>query len=715
MIKSIDKKELKLKKWNSLKEAKDELDQVCRTQGFHLCSTQSLNGLYTTLYCQFAKRPSRTYQNTNKNDECHFAIKLTTKDGKVVVNCDGSNLTHAGHTIIENNTPITDLIIEKIKRLHEIGLSNSQIRNVLRESNVYIPLFEISKINRDNKNNSQPILQTDQIIEETLAQNGKIFKFEILDNSLLSRIAVISILPDELNHLMNADGIIFIDGTQFKNKLEWEAIPITTINNEGNIESCGFIFTGICTEKVISWIIESIYSLTEIKVIISDEDNAYESAIDIWNRKNENHDKRIAHILCGFHKMKKFEKKLREMKLTLPEMRIAMTIFHEIIYSDCRCLVDDNIEKLKHLYPQLNEYLISQIEVKKEKVCRAYIKVFTKYYNTSSVAESFNQCIKKALHNNTVYTLLGAVREFRKQVSDMNENRIIKNQKIRIDDWIKKEYGIKLSKFAIKKITKLHEKSNMIKIEKICVGNNEEEDIDKYVFQYHFNQGKYCISITKGFCNCHQMTISGFPCVHYLAFCREMNLPFPIDMIHSFWFINNKFSQPTELKTINNQQDIENNCIISTNLNVVDENNVESFVIHQLSENSNERFNQLMGVARSLVSKSSRTKNDSEELLKIFNGALKHFVFGSLPKNKNIIEMPGRPKGRPKKVFNLKKCELCDGEHNVVQCPFRPEYEQITLSNKKIEFNGVRCKFCYGIDHKTNQCPIKRRFNLSKK
>ena len=225
---------------------------------------------YGKFYCS---NGDRTYGKKSNITNCQFQFTSTTEqtsDGTFVrIKTDQSLILEHNHDLIPvsySHKLLDDDIINFINTLANAHISPNKIQKVLINRNIYnVSTMQIqSIINRDNIQQFKN--QSNDLINYMKSCGGYAECFDLDDEGITKRLAVLTIHKNELENLKNYGDVLFIDGTHAQLQLKWEVIPITAITKDLTICSCGILYTAISNEEILKWLLSKICSFEEVEI-----------------------------------------------------------------------------------------------------------------------------------------------------------------------------------------------------------------------------------------------------------------------------------------------------------------------------------------------------------------------------------------------------------------------------------------------------------------
>ena len=382
--------------------------------GFEIATSQSHSSTYMTIHCTKGGKSKGT--NTIKTG-CEWKIALKPAKGGGVVIGKITSLRH-NHELTPDKYSVFTLpadIQDLVRKVLNVGIRPNQIQRFLLENGAHeVSTLQIRKLG--DRLNSFHDSETEALREYMESVGGYMARLTTdLDHKTHVH-AVYTNMPFEAENLKRFGDVIFLDGTQRQNYLNWEIIPVTVIDQYKRIRSGGVFFVSRGDHEVLEWVIRTLLDNNDLKqnlqTLITDEDSAFIPAFDrvvgAFNDQIPDADARkpIKHVLCAFHKEQNFLRKLAKCGLTEAQREAAKDMFKIVCYSCHRKSCDDAIQGLRELSKKLAKYLDKHVVPILDKFARAYLsEVWTKGYNTTSPAESHNNMIKTGMRDGRIYTL----------------------------------------------------------------------------------------------------------------------------------------------------------------------------------------------------------------------------------------------------------------------------------------------------------------------
>ena len=743
-------------RFDSGKSALQHLKIEAMKHGFEISSNNSMRSSYINVYCSKGGR-QRGDHTTKVGCEWGFCIApvndTLTEWGLVRL-----RLEH-NHELTPDKYSIYTLPADKqdlIRKMLDTGISPTHIQRFLINSGEKeLSTLQIRKLAGRGGEFRQS--ETEELRDYMQSVDGLVTRMETRMDGTLYVHAVFTAMPFEQENLKRFGDVIWLDGTQRQNYLNWEIIPVTVIDQFKRIRSGGVFFVSRGDQEVIEWILQTLLDdetvRQNLETIITDEDSAFIPAFDkvvgAFNRDSERSD--INHVLCAFHKEQNFIRKLMKCGLSKIQCEEAKDLFKIVCYSSHRKACDDAIGDLKRLSAKLSKYIEKHVVPILDKFARAYLAdVFTKGYNTTSPAESHNNMIKSGMISGRVYSLKqmriditathrGAEISFRDRISSSFVN----------DHFTFTIHGLMLAPKIREQIDIAIRQSRDYSV---CLADGSV---------IHPDTPQYKYKIADGRCTCGKDLHSGLPCAHLLALMakegQDVENEFPIDKISEKWVIP---SEDAVLIPVNRDGQIEDDAEedeeglpedladevfpVSNPLDEPIGNGCfdERDLITALTDKDRfaqqkERYLSLFHLAKTVASIGSRDREVSVQLRDRLQGILDELL--GLPETvagasqhasssaseeedaapasedeevQDVQEVVRRGRGRPRKEPSLaerfpkrRKCFLCGGMHRIQNCTKYEAFAAAVEHNEGIEAGDKRrCAVCRGIGHNRKSC-----------
>ena len=700
----------------------ETLNLQARMAGFRLACRDVIKSGFCRYYCT---KGGRIRGNKTNKVNCPFCFRtIVNDDGEVTIELSGSVLEHNHDLLpkIYSSSILTKDQRNIILNMLKSNIKPFEIRNFLVNQGISnMSTFQIRMI-QVTETSDENLTETEELKEYIHSQNGIVKSFDIPYEGKLERLAIITMTPDEITNLKLFGDTLFIDGTQINLKLRWDTIPITVIDRNKNIQSAGIIYSSILTEDVINWILESLIELdfmkSKLETIITDEDAAFLVAFDRFIVKNQDNLKNnVKHVLCSLHKAQNFKKKVNSLGLPDSIKEMCYKLFETICYCPNYDYVMSCLGKLYDI-EQLVYYLDKEILPILHMFSRSCLNnTHCLGYNVTSPAESMNNMLKKNLPDRSL-TLLESRIEFNSTLQNhkllLQEN--LNRRRITLNDNIFEKYFMpNITKEIEFQIRKSHKVILVVEENEYYTHKAFTEDYpDQY---YHLNEWE---------CSCGLATFAGIPCCHLIALHQNEMSSFPSFLIDPRWGV---ISDEIEMGGFNNDEATfvdesdqqpsfeESNPLISIQLMQ------ETHGINQLRNLSEgQRYVKLVNIAKQICSIVSPDLEKSGIILTDFSQRLEELrrirANGNFENREDLeivdhIDAKGRPRGRPPKLrkcyehTKAVKCLICDKNHQISDCPFYGELQDL-LKNEPIDIPGKhKCGLCRQHGHNLRNCPLK--------
>ena len=726
--------------------------------GFEIATSQSHSSTYMTIYCTKGGRQKGA--NTTKTG-CQWKIALKPSNGGVVIG-KITSLQH-NHQLTPDKYSVFTLppdIQDLSRKMLNVGIRPAQIQRFLLEHGGHeISTLQIRKLGDRLKAFQDS--ETESLREYMESVGGYISRLTTKIDHKTHVHAVFTSMPFEAENLKRFGDVIFIDGTQRQNYLNWEIIPVTVIDQYKRIRSGGVFFVSRADHEVLEWVISTLLDNEDLKqnlqTIITDEDSAFIPAFDrvvgAFNDEIPDPDARkpIRHVLCAFHKEQNFLRKLARCGLTEAQREAAKDMFKIVCYACHRESCDDAIQGLRELSKKLSKYLDKHVVPILDKFARAYLsEVWTKGYNTTSPAESHNNMIKTGMRDGRIYTL----KQMRIEITATHRAAEISFRDRIASSFTNTHFtmvthGVMLSPKIRAMIDATIEQASSF-----CVSLDDHS-------VYHPDAVKYVYDIRDDACSCGRESHAGLPCPHLLAFMAkqgaDLHDDFPIAQVSERWVIPDGNAVIIPIGTDGEVEEDSDEAGEETGVdcaehafpsgNPLDEPPEEADfgerdLITALTDKprfleQKERYLTLFHLGKQVASIGARSLEISIKLRDELKRMLEELL--GLPETTaGVTERPSeeeeeeegvdeeqieqeivdvrdvskRGRGRPKKQLPLterfrhtKRCILCGGAHSLEKCRKYRAFAEAVEHNESIEpGRGSRCSVCRGIGHNRKSC-----------
>ena len=401
-------------KFTSLQELHATLVFSAAKVGFKIIAKDGLTGKSTPVrfLCDRSTAARDRKSKTTKKNDCHWILKAARRSQLwEITDCIN---THEGHEPDPRTTvhlTLTAQQVHLIQALKEQGTSSKVVSKVIQEiydNDIILSWRQIRSIGRKPKSHVRT-LETSELIMKMEKIGGVYRVLEETHQNTRTRIAILTFTQTELANLANYGDVIFIDGTKVPSRIEWQCFPITVLDRGLTLQPGGVMFAAQATGEIFDWFLSEMNDVMasnpvspqekgtkRFKTVVSDEDLAIVKAIDSYNLQVDEN-MTVCHVICFWHKMKNFEKKLGTTRMSDEAKSEAKRLFQRIGLCPSKDIVQNCLSQLKELSSQLKEYVEANVEPLLAKFARAYIDGFTLGYNVSSISESTNSLFKRDL------------------------------------------------------------------------------------------------------------------------------------------------------------------------------------------------------------------------------------------------------------------------------------------------------------------------------
>ena len=525
--------------FDSIVSALRHLQVEAMKRGWEIGMNESKKSTYATFYC--LKGGRQRGDKSNKTG-CEWKLSMGPRDdGKVVVL--KSHLQH-NHELTPDKYSLFTLGEDKqdlVRKMAHCGIDPTHIQRFLYEiGEKEVTADQIRRLK--GRDVSLGIPETEELANYMREVNGVFRRMETRQGDRIFVHAVFTAAPFELENLKKFGQVIWLDGTQRQNRLQWEIIPVTVIDQFKRIRSAGVFFVSRSDQEVIRWILEVLLNnkdlLQILRTIITDEDSAFIPAFDtVMRRLNKDRPDgnqiTIHHVLCAFHKEQNYIRKLQKAGLTAVQRETAKDLFKIVCYSPHKKACEKALEDIIALSPKLASYVRKHVKPVLDKFARSHLgHVFTKGYNTTSPAESHNNMIKRAMIDGRRYSL----KQMRIDITFAHRNAELSfRDKIasafRSDHFSQTQGKMVLSPKIIRDIDATIAQAKELVWSKDGV--------------FHPDCPDYAYRVVMGrdgpVCDCGKVSHAGLVCAHILLALKELgqdminNFPFPLISPH--WVI----------------------------------------------------------------------------------------------------------------------------------------------------------------------------------
>ena len=722
---------LKALTFDSLASALQHLQIEAKKCGFEIGCNESLRSVYGTFYCLKGGR-ARGKKTTKTGCEWKLSLGPGEEPGTVKIlrgHCLEHNhpLTPDKYSILQISGTEEDLI----KRMLDAGIAPRLIQRFLATSGqTDITAAQIASLK--GKVSTIQVPQTEELRQYMEEIGGICQRMETRIGGKTMVHGVFTATQFELDNLKQYGHVIWLDGTQRQNRLQWEIMPVTVIDQFKRIRCAGVFFVSRSDQDVIKWILRLLLTnadlLAVLRTIITDEDSAFIPAFDSV-MKELNHgrpdDQKITvdHVLCAFHKEQNYLRKVAKAGLTAVQREEAAALFKIVAYVPHKQACEDALVSIEKLSPKLASYVRKHVRPVLGKFARSHLSdVFTKGYNTTSPAESHNNMMKAAMIDGRVYSL----KQMRIDISFAHRNaELAWRQRLSSaftnQHFTATKHGASFSPKIRRDIDLTHDEA----LELVCTDEGKvfHPDLPTCAFQVKVSGDQIS-------CDCGRVAHAGLICSHIIALQKHKGINYedgyPIQLIAPIWWIRERSHA---MLPVNKDGQIEDDAEEDEEPEAVQEdvfpagNPLEDptteehafgprDVITLLTDKERfsqqkERYLALFHLAKTVASVGSRNREVSlrihEELQKMLNElfALPETTKGASaveseaeddeapadvdaapepeePEPENVVEVQDcvhRRRGRPKKQQTIaemfrgrRKCVLCGATHRVQSC-----------------------------------------------
>ena len=726
--------------------------------GFEIATSQSHSSTYMTIYC--TKGGKARGANTVKTG-CEWKIALKPVKGTGVVIGKITTLQH-NHELTPDKYSVFTLpadVQDLVRKMLNVGIRPAQIQRFLFENGEHeISTLQIRKLG--DRLTTFHDSETEALRDYMESVGGYMTRLVTNADHKTHVHAVFTSMPFEAENLKRFGDVIFLDGTQRQNYLNWELIPVTVIDQYKRIRSGGVFFVSRADHEVLEWVISTLLDNEDLKrilqTIITDEDSAFIPAFDrvvgAFNSQIRDPDERkpIRHVLCAFHKEQNFLRKLSKCGLTEAQREAAKDMFKIVCYASHRKSCDDAVQGLRELSKKLAKYLDKHVVPILDKFARAYLsEVWTKGYNTTSPAESHNNMIKTGMTDGRIYTL----KQMRIDITATHRAAEISFRDKIASSFTNNHFTMVTHDVMLSPKIRAMIDATIDQASSFCVSLDDHS-------VYHPDAVKYVYDIRDYTCSCGRESHAGLPCPHVLAFMAkegaDLHADFPIHKVSERWLIPNGNAvlipigtdgEVEEDSDEGEETEINYEDHVFPSGNPLDEPPEEADfgerdLITALTDKprfleQKERYLTLFHLGKQVASIGARSLEISLRLRDELKRMLEELL--GLPETTagaterlseeeeeeeardddesggeivDVRDVSKRGRGRPKKQVPLaerfrrtKNCILCGGAHSLEKCRKYKAFAEAVEYNENIEAGrGSRCSVCRGIGHNRKSC-----------
>ena len=692
------------------------LKALALRNGFKLSCRDSMKGDTIRLQCHRGSR-NRGKSKTTKTD-CPFTLKLRKHDAKFII-MPQCTLEHNHPMLTSGREQLPDEVESCARSMLAVGIARPLILAFIQErTGRFLTRQELSNLFEAESVDAIGTESAD-LIAHVETEGGMCYPFDIPSGDDFVRAAVFTLTAIEATNLERFGDVLFLDGTAIRNAMGWTTVPVTLVDDSKEILSGGLLFTAFEREEIYLWFIQTLHIIlaNKLRTIFTDEDSALVSAIV---RLQVEHPE-IAHRLCVFHKRRNFEARVRSFTRDARVSTEAGKLFDEFVYGKTEDIVEQAIEQLRKLIPELVGYIDSELRAYIPHLTEAFRgEALTLGYHSTGVSESSNHMLLRNLPAAT-HTLTDIRQGFSRAHQIKAATRVEKiTRQFQIIHFLEKDFGVKLHRPICHWIDRLVAQSK--------VWHTQRSD-EFGVYESHYNETIWLLRYdgeTAPQCQCNETSATALPCPHMIALFREIGGPqcFPVQMIAPRWIPN--FNE-IEMPTLPALQIEEHDQMLRALSNVSSDSEQEEGpgmegrgddsefpdTVAGRNETTTERYRRVLYIGKEIAQKASRNEERYDgivEALRHIRDSLSEVVSGE------IRDAVGKPKGRPRGRGHSrpgpiapKRCPLCDSAgHNLIDCRyyaiFRSEQGKFSTESQ----SKMHCKLCGHPGHRKNTCPVLR-------
>lgn len=692
------------------------LKALALRNGFKISCRDSIKGETIRLQCHRGSRNGGK-SKTTKTD-CPFALKLRKHEAKFVL-MPQCNLEHNHELLPSGRERLPDDVESCVRSMLAVGISRPLILAFIRErTGRFLSRQELSTLFEAEC--VQAIgTETADLIAQVEAEGGMCYVFDFPDGDDVVRAAVFTLTAIEAANLEKFGDVLFLDGTAIRNVMGWTTVPVTLIDDSKEILSGGLLFTAFEREEIYIWFLQTLHGILvdRLRTIFTDEDSALLPAIV---RLQVEHPE-IAHRLCGFHKRRNFEARVRAVTRDAHVSTEAIKLFDEFIYGKRQEIVEQATEQLRKLIPELVDYIDSELQPYLSHLTEAFRgEALTLGYHSTGVSESSNHMLLRNLPVAT-HTLADIRAGFSRahQIKAATSVERIGRQ-FHIVHFLERDFGIKLHRPICHWIDRLVAQSKLWQTQRSSDFGLYEARHGDNVWLLRYD------GETSPQCQCNEASATALPCPHMITLFRDIGgcKCFPVQMIAPRWIPN--FDQIT-MPTLPTLQIQEHDQILKALSNVSSDSEQEERRGMEApaedfqfpgpfagrNETASDRYRRVLHIGKEIAQKASRNEeryNGIVEDLRQIRDSLSEAVTGE------IRDAVGKPRGRPRARGHShpdpaarKHCPLCDSaSHHILDCRyyaiFRSEQEKFSTASQ----SKIHCKLCHHAGHRKDTCPVLR-------
>jgi hypothetical protein len=387
--------------FESIDEANQKLTAWANRLGFDLSLSTSRKWSYARLHCAVhgSKRVVRGGEGQRGPCPCYYRLKPNGPRIVVSKNCPVHN--HPLDPMLFAHRILDSQIIKMIRDMSDSNIEPVKIGQWLQTQGINITgaqIYSLCRPGRIHKFESQ----ASDLIKWVRDRGGvfHVFTDQICETETV--VAVLVIMPSQMEALCTYADLIEIDGTHPQLSLRWEVIPITLMDSGRHIICGGICFAAYFTTEVVFWLLKILWSYDRVaaiwRVLLTDEDAAFIPAISLL-RAIPGFPVDFEHRICGMHKKKNFSEKVFSCGFSPEQRKTINALFKVIAYSDNIRAVDNGLNEIARLNnASLNAYMEKNILPNLVKFSRAYLgPQFACGLTTTSAAESMNHMLKSGM------------------------------------------------------------------------------------------------------------------------------------------------------------------------------------------------------------------------------------------------------------------------------------------------------------------------------
>lgn len=605
-----------------------------------------------------------------------------------------------------------------ICQLYSHGVTPRKLADVLLNSQkIDLLPVQIQAILKSSGDQSIPTSETEELIQHMSEQQGTAILIQE-SSAENTRVGIITQTPEEIQNLRLFGDVVGIDATFTHLRINWSIIPITLIDNEGNLQSGGIFFAAYLTNDVIvKFLIELFRMAPQIQSLLTDQDNSFLQAASIVKHTLQID---FFHGICALHKFSNFSKTLTTCGFNKLDTQKISKLFKCYLYSAHEPTALSALQRIytEFDHPVLKKYLQQHVEPFSDQLIKCRVSLhFTAGYNTTSICESMNHMIKSGKPD--VFFTLAEMREHITRNLNLHNRRIAYHKSKRNNVGM---YEQSLPFVIGKKISDLLERQ----IEKSKTCRIFEND-GIFTCQELLTSQQY--TVCEEHCQCNLTTNAGIPCSHLICLLRTFS---HLDNLPLYFAPRWKLE-----KTINNDQmTIEQHIEDDSDIEPEDLEQIEMEKIERGDPNvgfstdisqealadltTTQRYILLHNDCKAMCGVASQNAASTIEMLKMLETfrtmAKEVYPDGSpntvevLVESQKIVEARGIRPGRPKKgKEKIRACPLCEkDDHDVENCRYYPIVSEARDKNepKKRPPGKARCPICLGWGHTRKTCAL---------